>query len=278
MRADNARSPMPTTPEPPEPPHREHDLHTLLRDEEARHELVLSRRMLRRATLIGPVLVGVALLTIAAVFSGPEYAAAIFGQAIRIFTVLGKFAVLQGVVNPDGFTPWELATLVAYMDISVAVILVYNLPRLYRIPRLGPTLEDLAEHGLYLLEQRPWMGRVTILGVIAFVMFPLTGTGAIGGSIFGRLLGLGPRRTMASIAVGACIGSFGMAAFGNTVAKFFTDEVRNSWQFKASGIAALVLMVVIVWWRGRKVTAQLRARREARLAQRGGAGGPSTSA
>jgi uncharacterized membrane protein len=114
------------------------------------------------------------------------------------------------------------------------------------------------------------LGRVTIVGVMMFVMFPLTGTGAIGGSIFGRLLGLGPRRTMLSIAVGACIGSYGMAAFGETIAGIFTEEVRNSWEFKASGIAALLLMVAIVWWRGRKVTQQLRARRDARLAARSG--------
>ena len=264
MRAENARFLMHMTRERPPTA----DLHTLLREEEERHERVESRRMLRRVTLVGPFVVAIVLLAVAAVLRGPDVAAAIVGQAILIFTVLGKFAILQGIVNPDGFSPWELATLVAYMDISIAVILVYNLPRLYRLPRLGPTLEDLAEHGLYLLEQKPWLGRVTILGVIAFVMFPLTGTGAIGGSIFGRLLGLGPRRTMASIAVGACIGSYGMAVFGESIAAIFTEEVRNSWQFKASGIAALVVMVAIVWWRGRKVTQQLRARRDARLAAR----------
>jgi len=269
---------MQTTRDPQSKAPDEHELHTLLRDEEERHARIESRHVLRRVTLIGPFVLAIALLAVAAVFRGPEYAAAIAGQAVLIFTVLGKFAILQGVIRPEGFSPWELATLVAYMDISVAVILVYNLPRLYRLPRLGPTLEDLAEHGLFLLEQHPWLRRITIVGVVAFVMFPLTGTGAIGGSIFGRLLGLGPRRTMASISVGACLGSFGMAAFGTTIADIFTEEeVRSSWQFKASGLVALVLMVVLVWWRGRRVTQQLRARREARLAARNRASGASTA-
>ena len=272
------RLPMQMTREPPPPAHDEHELHTLLREEEERHERVESRRVLRRVTLVGPFVLASVLLILAAVVRGPEYAAAIVGQALLIFTVLGKFAILQGVVRPEGFSPWELATLVAYMDISIAVILVYNLPRLYRLPRLGPVLEDLAEHGLYLLEQHPWMRRITIVGVVAFVMFPLTGTGAIGGSIFGRLLGLGPRRTMASIAVGACAGAYGMAYFGDRIAAVFTEEMRHSWQFKASGILALVVMVGIVWWRGRKVTQQLRARREARFAARRRAARPASDA
>jgi uncharacterized membrane protein len=270
MRRDNARFPMQMTRETAPETADRHELHALLKEEEERHDLVESRKMLRRLTLAGPFVVGFVLLAVIAVLQGPEVSAAIVGQAILIFTVLGKFAILQGVLHPEAFTPWELATIVAYMDISIAVILVYNLPRLYRIPRLGPTLEDLAEHGLFLLEQHPWLRRITILGVVAFVMFPLTGTGAIGGSIFGRLLGLGPRRTMASIAVGACIGSFGMAAFGHTIAGVFTEEMRDSWEFKAVGVASLLVMVAIVWWRGRKVTQQLRARREARLAARNG--------
>jgi len=224
---------------------------------------VAHRRHLANVTLAIPPLVAVGLLIVAAVFKGPAFAAALVGQAFLIFFVLGKFAILQGPIN-ETFTSFELAALVAYMDVSIAVVLVYNLPRLYRVKRFGRTLEDLAEHGLYMLEQKPWLRRVTVFGVMAFVMFPLTGTGAIGGSIFGRLLGLSARRTLAAIATGASVGSFGIAYFGDFVTSVFTDDVRQSWEFKTSGVAALVLMIGIVWWRGRKVTQEMVARRAAR--------------
>lgn len=274
MRTDNAALPMSVSQEPPPKAEPDNHLHSLLREEEERHERVESRRMLRRVTLVGPVLLAIALLAVAAIARGTGFAAMLVGQAALIFVVLGKFAILKAAIlessgGPGTLGAWEIATLVAYMDISIAVVLIYNLPRLYRLPRLGPVLEDMAEHGLYMLEQHPWLRRITILGVVAFVMFPLTGTGAIGGSIFGRLLGLGPRRTMASIAVGACIGSYGMAYFADVIQNIFTQEVRDSWQFKSTGIAALALMVAIVWWRGRLVTAQLRARRDARRARNG---------
>jgi uncharacterized membrane protein len=245
----------------------EPDLRTLMRQEEERDAKVAHRRHLANVTLLVPPVAGVVLLVLAAILKGPAFAGALVGQAVIIFTVAGKFAILQAVLTDGGFTAVELATLVAYMDVSVAVVLVYNLPRLYRLKRLGPTLEELAEHGLYMLEQKPWMGRVTFAGVIAFVMFPLTGTGAIGGSIFGRLLGLSARRTLVAIAVGACLGSYGMALFGESIRAVFTPEMQASWQFKATGIAALLLMIGIVWWRGRKVTHELRARRAAREAR-----------
>ena len=243
----------------------DNDLRTLMRQEEERHAAEAHRRHLANVTLVTPPLVAIALLILAAVFKGPAYAGAIVGQAFLIFTVLGKFAILTGPIN-ETFSSFELAILVASMDVAIASVLVYNLPRLYRLKRFGQTLEDLAEHGLYMLEQRRWLGRVTFLGVIAFVMFPLTGTGAIGGSIFGRLLGLSARRTLIAIVIGACIGSFGMAFFGDAVTSVFTEEVRQSWEFKAAGIAALAVMVALVWWRGRKVTQELQARRAARQA------------
>ncbi len=242
----------------------EPNLSALMQREEELHAKAAHRRHLANITLVVPPVAGIALLIVAAVVKGPGFAAALVTQAVIIFTVAGKFAILQAVLGDVGFTAVELAALVAYMDISIAVVLVYNLPRLYRLKRIGPTLEDLAEHGLYMLEQKPWLGRVTFAGVIAFVMFPLTGTGAIGGSIFGRLLGLSARRTLAAIGVGACLGSFGMAFFGETVRSVFTPEMQDSWRFKATGVAVLAAMIGVVWWRGRKVTQELRARRAAR--------------
>ncbi len=242
---------------PPEP-----DLRALL-EQEDRHDNVLRRRLAFLSLVVPPAL-AIVLLALAAVFRGPAFAGTLVGQAVLIFTVLGKFAILQSAVVSHGLNEWELASLVAYMDISVATVLVYNLPRLYRLKRIGPTLEDLAEHGLYMLERQRWLGRVTFVGVVAFVMFPLTGTGAIGGSIFGRLLGLSPRRTLVAIAMGALIGSFGMAAFADAVNRFFTPELRASWEFRITGAAVLGLMIFAVWHRGRRITRELRARRAAR--------------
>jgi uncharacterized membrane protein len=242
------------------------DLRSLIEQEELRATDPFRRR-LQWAALFGPAGLTLALLTVAAVFGGLELVWQLVASMFFIFTVLGKFAVFLGASGGVPFDPWQIAGIVSYMDISIAVVLVYNLPRLYRLPGIGPRLEDLAEHGRYMLERNPALGRMTFAGVVAFVMFPLTGTGAIGGSIFGRLLGLGSKRTLAAIATGALAGSFGMAYFADTMAGIFTAEVRASWQFRAAGFVVVALLVALVTWRSRKVAQELRERRAARASE-----------
>ena len=240
------------------------DLRTLLEEEERRHGTP-RQRQLRVLTILAPVALTIALLVLAGVFHGAASVLDLIVGAIAIFTVLGKFAILGSGLG-SGYSHLEIAFVVIYMDVMIATVLVLNLPRLYRIPRVGPVLEDLAEHGHYMLETRPWLGRITYLGVVLFVMFPLTGTGAVGGSIFGRLLGLGARRTLGAIAVGSVAGSMAIALFGNAIESVLTPEFRDSLTFKLTGIAVLGGLIALVWWRGRRLTLALRARRQARIA------------
>lgn len=239
------------------------DLRRLIEDEEHRSHSP-RRRRLQFLSLAIPLATTAALLLLVAIFRGPGMVGALLLLAVKVFFVLGKFAIWLGVGGDAPFSPWEIAAVVAFMDTVVAAVLVYNLPRVYRIKGMGPRLEELADHGHYMVEQRPWLRRMTLLGVVAFVMFPLTGTGAIGGSIFGRLLGLGAKRTLLGIMVGAVAGCALMAAFADTLATLLPVEVRNSWQFQVAGVVVLVAVVGLIWHRGRKVSRQIQARKAAR--------------
>lgn len=238
------------------------DLHQLLEREAELQGTV--RPWVRWLSVLLPVGASLIALGVIAVQSGAGVAAQVVGAAVVIFTVAGKFAPLVGVGEGSPFTALELATLVAWMDISIATALVFNLPLAYRIPRVGPILHDLADHGRYMLETKPWLGRITFFGVVLFVMFPLTGTGAVGGSIFGRLLGLSALRTWCGIALGAIVGSFGMALFAEAITSFLTPEVRSSWQFQGAGLAIVGAAIVAISIRARRVSAEIRRRKAAR--------------
>ncbi len=240
------------------------DIRTLLEEEEQRTAGADGQR-LRAITFWGPVAVTVAILVVAAVMGGVALASQLVVTAVLIFFIAGKFAVLFGIGGDSPFSPYELATIVVYMDVTIATLLVLNLPRVYRLKRVGPLVEELAEHGLYMLQRRRWLGRVTFLGVVMFVMFPLTGTGAIGGSIFGRLLGLPALRTLAAIAFGAAVGAYGMAYFADRLKGVLTEDLARSWEFQAAGAAVVAALVAIIWLRGRRVAAEIRQRRTAKL-------------
>ena len=174
--------------------------------------------------LLVPFAVSVAALTIVLVLAGADAAVEVLTTAVATATVLGKFVVLRGL-HLEGFLdhPYKLALLVVYLDVMVAFIAVFNTGLLFKIPRFGRRIQSIQDHGATILLANPWLGRVTFLGVVAFVMFPLSGTGAIGGALFGRLLGQSPLRTLFAIAVGGALGSFGMAA----LAKYFGDQMAD---------------------------------------------------
>ncbi len=241
------------------------DLERLLHDEEHNASPVVRR--LRLLSVVVPVGVSVALLALAWVDGGFRLVSTLIVAAVAVFTALGKFAPLLGLGADSPLGVWEWAALVVYLDVTIATLLVLNLPVLYRIPRFGPTLEGLAEHGHHMLDQRPWLRRLTFAGVMLFVMFPLTGTGAVGGSIFGRLLGLGALRTWLAIALGAVLGTGIMAGFARAIAAILTPEVRSSWEFQAAGLAVVAAVIGVIAWRGNKVAKEMRARREARRRQ-----------
>lgn len=183
-----------------------------------------------RVALILPFAVSVGAMILILVFAGADAAVEVLTTAIATATVLGKFVVLRGL-HPEGFLdhPYKLALLVVYMDLMVAFIAVFNTGLLFKIPRLGRRIQGIQANGAAILQRNPWMSRVTFIGVVAFVMFPLSGTGAIGGALFGRLLGQSPARTLLAIAVGGALGGFGMAAlaevFGDQMAKLQGNPV-----------------------------------------------------
>lgn len=192
-----------------------------------------------------PVATSVLLLSLVFFFFGGDATLELFTTALATATVAGKFIVLRGL-HQEGFldSPFKLAILVIYMDLLVASIAVYNIGVLYKIPRLGKKIEAMQENGKGILERNPWMRKVTFFGIIAFVTFPLSGTGAIGGSMFGRLLGLSKRKTMLGIAIGACLGAFAMAG----LAHFFGEQmetIQGNPVFLVGGIAVLGF---VIWW------------------------------
>jgi len=189
-----------------------------------------------------PVVTGIAILLLVFLLVSHDAAAELLWKAIVTTTVAGKFAVL--LPNKDGFlsTPYHMALLVVYLDLTFGFISVFNVGVLFRIPGFGKKLQNLRSFGHLMLRKNAWMRKATFAGTCLFVMFPLSGTGAIGGSLFGQLLGMTRRRTMTAICVGAMIGSFGLAALADSL----PDNVTESPVFKFGGLAFILVAVTFL--------------------------------
>jgi uncharacterized membrane protein len=166
---------------------------------------------------------------------------------------LGKFIILTGAVDDNPLNQWQLALMVICMDTFVAYVLAYNLQYVYKIPRVGPWLHDITNYCRYWLNEAPWIRRWAITGVMLFVMFPLSGTGAPGGAILGRIVGLRPRVTLMAVFAGSVLGCGIMAAFAVKLELLF-HGIQGEWWFKASGIAILAILLFVLWRLGVRIS------------------------
>ncbi|MCK8519062.1 small multi-drug export protein [Methanoculleus sp. 7T] len=218
---------------------------------------------LRNPYLIGPVKFILPLAVIPAVFA-----------ALYLTEPYDRFLVLSGLiaayfVPPAGKEsiipiailmgyPWWLIMLVIFLlDVAVSLFVVWNFDLALKIPLVGRLLEGGMRVARNYTEKQPWLRRFSTIGLTLFVFFPLQGTGAMNGSILGRLLGLDKTRVFSCV----CIGSFTSCLVFALGADVLLDVYR---QDPTLGIGLLVLIVVavlagVVGWRMREK--RLRGRR-----------------
>lgn len=186
------------------------------------------------ATLVGPALVTAVVLLLLALIYDAAFVRGLLIRAVAAFFVFGKFAILEPTT---ALSAEALFALVLYMDMLAAVLISFHMAFMFRLPWVGPKLVALAADGDFVMQSQPWMRRMTFLGLVAFVMFPVAATGSIGGAIFGRLLGLPRPTTFAGVALGSLCGC-GLMYFGASFIREHLDR-DNHW-LKLIGIASVV--------------------------------------
>ncbi len=149
--------------------------------------------------------------------------------------------------------PWWLITIVIFLiDVASALFVVWNFDLTLKIPLLGQLLNRGMTAARNYTEAQPWIRRLSTIGLIFFVFFPLQGTGTMNGSILGRLLGMDGTRVFTSV----CIGSLASCLVISLGADVLLDVYQED---PTLGIALLVAVAVAIvaailgWrmWRGK---------------------------
>lgn len=198
------------------------------------------------ASLLGPPAVTGLLLSVLAALHGAGFVQDLLLRAVAAFFLFGKFAILE---PQSALTSENLFLLILYMDLVVAVFVSFHIHSLFTLPLVGEKLQTLAKDGAFIMQAQPWMRRMTFVGLVAFVMFPLAATGSIGGAIFGRLLGLRRPATFVGVALGSVLGC-SLMYFGAELVRTYLDQ--NSMLLKYGGILSVA---AILWWLNRRYQA-----------------------
>lgn len=156
--------------------------------------------------------------------------------------VAGKFLPLWGITGQSHFSPWELGVLIGIMDTITVLVLVYGLEALYRIRPLKGWLTRVQTNAGLVLTAYPRIRRAAVTGVVLFVLFPVAGTGAVGGSFLGILLGLNRAVLITAVSAGGFIGGQLMAF----AAIYFGEAVQNLRDMQSVPVVQWTLIIGVV--------------------------------
>lgn len=214
-----------------------------------------SHRWCWRLTLFGPIVLTGLVLAVLVFQTGWEFTSRIVTAAVMTVSFFGRFIILSGSNGTFQDTHGSLASehlfaIVCYLDVMTALMLAFHIGFLFKLPYIGPRVSALVTDGHFILDSQPWMRRATFFGLIAFVGFPLAATGSIGGSIFGRLLGMSRTATFFGIVIGALLGNTVMFLFSDLLSHYLD---KDNLYLKIGGFLVIAVIIIVLERRYRKL-------------------------
>lgn len=192
----------------------------------------------RAIFLIFPFIVIGAYILILFLILTPQQFEIILGlMVLNLVPPAGKESVIP--LGIAAGIPWYvIGTTTAMMDVASALFMVLNFDLALKIPFLGRWIHVFMDRGSSFFLKYKWLEGISILGLTVFVMIPFQGSGGIGGTILGRMLGLPKLHLFLGIAVGAFLGSY-LIAIGF---EFATSVLAVSPLYLALAIVAVVFI------------------------------------
>lgn len=142
--------------------------------------------------------------------------------------------------------PFIMAISIAFVDIVVALFLVWNYDLAKKIPLLGEFMKKVENIGRSSSEKYTWVRALRFFGLVLFVMIPFQGSGGVVGSILGRLIGMKPWVTFLAISIGAIVGCLLIAYFSEIILGVF---VKNFLLGLLIAIFVLILFTIVLVFR-----------------------------
>ena len=195
----------------------------------------------RAALVLTPLAVAALGYLLVLVFASPRAANQSLLAGGIFLTFVGP-SVIFLAKEFDALGTWPLAGVVAYFSVLTAFFYAFNLDVLERLPKVGVWLRRVSINTRRTLSGRPWIRRWATVGVGMFVLMPLPGSGTLGGSLMGRLVGLTPRATFGAVAIAGILVSAAYARLGKTV------EDLPLWIRISGGLVLCVTLALVGRW------------------------------
>lgn len=141
------------------------------------------------------------------------------------FPPMGKESIIPiGIAR--GISPIAMIISISFIDAVTGLFMVWNYDNIKFIPIIGRKLFSLLkraeEKGRKLAKEHRWIKSLEFIGIVLFVLIPFQGTGAIGASIIGRIIGMNPWRVWVATLLGSILGC-SLIAYGSEIVKILME-------------------------------------------------------
>ena len=174
-----------------------------------------------RGVVLGSMVGALALAIVLGLIFARDATLELFGLVPASFFAVGKFLPLWGITGKSQFGPYELGLVIWLMDTFNVVLFVYALEAFYKVKPLARWLRKVQANSALVLDAYPRLRKMSRVGLVLFVLFPIAGTGSIGATFIGILLRTPRRVLITCVSLGGLLGGMLMAFaamhFGNAM-------------------------------------------------------------
>ncbi len=166
------------------------------------------------------------------------------------FPPAGKESVIPLMVGEltrrGSLTPLTTITLVAsviaFVDVVTSYFLLWNFYIAEKIPLVGGWIRKFRDFGAQKMKEKNWIKKVAFVGVAIFVVVPFQGSGGVGASILGRVIGMNKYQAWLAIIIGSFSGCFLIA----TISYYLSDAILKTFRSSVfQGMGLLIVLAVI---------------------------------
>ncbi|MGQ0535836.1 MAG: small multi-drug export protein [Methanobacteriota archaeon] len=196
-----------------------------------------------------PFALGLAYVAVLPLIFGARWTRMLGFMGLYMIPPFGKESVIPLAIADlqSAAHPFVIAFFIAAVDVVGGLFFALNFDLLAATPKVGPLVARAMRRGEAELVHRPWVRRFAFTGVFLLDMVPFKGAHAVGGTVVGRLLGLGPWKTWLAVAGGSTAGAIVMATAGAGLILAFQEDWRLGAATLAVLVAGLALFYFKVW-------------------------------
>lgn len=143
---------------------------------------------------------------------------------------MGKEVIIPKTLAETHHPPALVVALTtSVVDMILSLFLIWNYDWVKRLPVLGPKLEETEERGRERIEKTNWFSRVSFVATSMFVMVPFSGAGGVGGTVFGRLMGVKPYKVLLAVFIGSTIEALAFALLADSLMVYLEGSSFFVW-------------------------------------------------